>query len=170
MNIQSEFKAEYNVWRNINSRCHNPNDMAYRYYGARGIKVCKKWRIMKHGGDGDFIDFLNTMGERPSYRHSIDRIDNDGDYTHGNVQWATQKQQTYNRRTTCKITVDNKKFGSAKEVANFFLITQEAVRLRCLSLNFPTWLFLNIGKRHLNNTRFGVKHPTEKSTIRIGYT
>lgn len=81
----------YAVWRGMTQRCHNPNNKAFRHYGARGISVCPEWRK-------SFEKFRDYMGERPSPKHSIDRIDNDGNYEPGNVRWATQKQQVQNRR------------------------------------------------------------------------
>lgn len=83
--------AVYRIWRGMRSRCENPNQPHYPRYGGRGIKVCERWR--------DFANFLADMGERPSPRHSLDRIDSDGDYEPGNVRWATASEQRHNART-----------------------------------------------------------------------
>lgn len=64
---------EYKVWISLSKRCYDPKDKGYHRYGARGITVCSKWR-------NDFIAFYADMGARPSPDHSIDRIDNDGNY------------------------------------------------------------------------------------------
>lgn len=85
------YTPEYRVWAEMLQRCNNPNNPRYNDYGGRGIKVCKEWNR--------FINFYNDMGPRPSNRHSLDRIDNDGDYTPSNCRWATSKQQIYNRRS-----------------------------------------------------------------------
>lgn len=83
---------EYNAWQNIKARCHCVSNKDYmRYYGSRGIKVCERWRE-------SFEVFFADMGPRPSSEHSIDRIDNDGDYEPGNCQWATRKEQNRNSR------------------------------------------------------------------------
>jgi hypothetical protein len=73
---------------------------SYPQYGGRGITVCERWR-------SDFSAFLADMGERPSLDHSIDRLDNDGNYEPGNCRWATRSEQQQNKRRffkgeTCK--------------------------------------------------------------------
>lgn len=81
---------EYRSWAMMLSRCRNKNFHRYRDYGARGIGVCKRWE--------QFENFLADMGPRPSLDHSIDRINNDGNYEPGNCRWATRKQQAANKR------------------------------------------------------------------------
>lgn len=77
----------------MNSRCHNPNDDRYKYYGRRGIKVWVGWRTPK-----GFTHFLQHVGPRPGPRHSLDRIKNNLGYAPGNVRWATKKAQANNRK------------------------------------------------------------------------
>jgi hypothetical protein len=75
----------------MKSRCHNPNFKHYNYYGGRGISVCDRWRA-------SFECFLADMGDKPTSSHTLDRINNDGNYEPGNVRWATMQEQAKNRR------------------------------------------------------------------------
>lgn len=74
-------------------RCHNPTNSGYGNYGARGIVVCDKWRR-------DFQAFIADVGRRPSKKHTLDRINNDGPYAPDNVRWATRSEQMGNTRLT----------------------------------------------------------------------
>ena len=88
---------EYRVWAGRIKRCTDENNKSFSYYGGRGIGVCARWR---HGEDGasGYECFLADMGRKPSPKHSIDRINNDGGYEPSNCRWATHTQQMLNRR------------------------------------------------------------------------
>lgn len=80
----------YYAWVQMRQRCNNPRSLKFPLYGGRGVKVCSRW--------DDFVTFRADVGERPSPTHTLDRIDNDGDYEPGNVRWATPAEQGQNRR------------------------------------------------------------------------
>jgi len=82
---------EYNVYKLIKQRCYNKRNPEYKRYGKRGIFMCEEWLL-------DFKAFYEDMGERPTNKHSIDRINNNGNCTPGNCKWSTAKEQAANRR------------------------------------------------------------------------
>ncbi len=88
---------EYDVWHGMRWRCNNPKSEKYPQYGGRGIKVCARWE--------NFRNFVEDMGPRPSLKHSIDRIDNNGNYEPGNCRWATSQEQGENKQNTVKLTI-----------------------------------------------------------------
>lgn len=95
---------EYRVWVMMHVRCYNPQHIAYKHYGGRGIHVCPEWHKENPDGKG-FERFLEFMGKRPSLKFSIDRVDNDGSYypfqedgKTRQCRWATAEQQRANQR------------------------------------------------------------------------
>lgn len=88
---------EYFIWSAIQQRCRNPKDKRFRWYGARGIAVCRRWYEGENGKSA-FACFLADVGPRPTPKHSIDRIDNDGHYEPGNCRWALLDVQIANKR------------------------------------------------------------------------
>lgn len=101
--------SEYLSWRELRTRCRNPHNHAYARYGGRGIRVCDRWMV--------YENFLADMGRKPSPRHSIDRIDNDGNYEPGNCRWATSSQQNLNRSSSAYTRGTNHHSARLNEVS-----------------------------------------------------
>lgn len=91
---------EYTAWISMNGRCRR---RSLPSYGGRGISVCREWT-----GPGGFLRFFASVGPRPSPSHSLDRIDNNGNYCPGNVRWATKSQQSTNTRQNRHVTAIGK--------------------------------------------------------------
>lgn len=89
-------RPEYRVWVTMIRRCTAPNGDSFRYYGAKGVQVCDRWKSGENGLGG-FECFIADMGDRPSSKHSIDRIKTGGNYEPGNCRWATAREQIQTR-------------------------------------------------------------------------
>ena len=89
---------EYQAWQSMKKRCLNPNYHRYSDWGGRGIAVCDRWK-------NSFQNFFLDMGSRPTAKHSLDRIDNNADYSSENCRWATKAEQANNTRYNRLITI-----------------------------------------------------------------
>jgi hypothetical protein len=90
----------YSSWMSMRDRCFNPNSPHYDRYGGRGITICKRWQSFAH--------FRDDLGERPSARHTLERVNNDGNYEPSNCRWATRLEQSYNRSFSRILTIDDR--------------------------------------------------------------
>lgn len=102
-------RREYRAWHNMRSRCTNPNTPLFEAYGGRGISVCERWLR-------SFEDFFSDVGPRPSSRHSLDRVDVNGNYEPGNVRWALPETQGRNKRENHIVTVKGRRMTLADAV------------------------------------------------------
>ncbi len=107
------------------SRCTNTEDKNFFRYGERGIRVHETWVNC-------YATFLKDVGRRPSDKHSIDRIDNNGHYEPGNVRWATKKQQCLNRRSN-RIIEYNGRSQTLQEWVEELKIDRSVVKMRLRS-------------------------------------
>lgn len=95
--VNGRATPEYDAWSSMKRRCLNPGAANYARYGGRGIMVCDRWA-------SSFENFLADMGLRPSASHSLDRINNDGNYEPANCRWATNREQFRNKSTNHYVT------------------------------------------------------------------
>lgn len=126
----------YRRWSDMKARCFNPNSCNYQYYGGRGITVCEEWL--------DFENFYNwAIANGYSKDLSLDRIDNDGDYTPDNCRWTTKSVQNMSMRHKntsgyvgiCKHSLDGAWYGRVKVDSKCYYTGRsknihEAVRMR----------------------------------------
>lgn len=88
------------IWKNMKTRCNNPNADNYRFYGGRGIAVCERWN--------SFDNFFADMGQPPTDNHTLDRIDPNGNYEPSNCRWLTIEKQQRNKRSNVFLTFKGK--------------------------------------------------------------
>lgn len=94
-------RPEYFIWRGMLARCENAKRSSFADYGGRGISVCARWKK-------SFENFFKDMGSRPTEGHSIDRINNSGNYEPSNCKWSTREEQGRNKRNNRLITFRGK--------------------------------------------------------------
>jgi hypothetical protein len=109
---------EYWTWVDIRDRCRRQSHASYKNYGGRGISVCPQW--------DSYQTFYNDMGPRPSDKHSIERINNDGNYAPDNCKWATKYEQSRNKRQNVWVVVDGERMilkdAAVKFGVNYFVL------------------------------------------------
>jgi hypothetical protein len=153
MTLITENKREYNSWLAMRHRCRNPKLKWFCNYGGRGIEVCDRWY-------DSFETFLDDMGKRPD-GHSLERIDNDGNYEPGNCRWATRAEQSANQRPRKKKIIirvkrarSKTRVGSGPKTTNANVFTYNGE-----SLTLPQWA-----------KRLGLTRSALHGRIKRGYT
>ncbi|SSG19164.1 Uncharacterised protein [Klebsiella pneumoniae] len=121
-NYGSSRNPTYSKYQAMKQRCNNPNHVAYKNYGGRGISVCERWN--------DFSKFLEDMGDCPDSGYSIDRIDSDGNYEPGNCKWSTVVEQARNMRTNVGVTIYGIEFRAIAEAAEHFGVSKNVLYRR----------------------------------------
>ena len=100
--LTRDWPREYSAWSSIKARCCNSQHRIFARYGGRGIIMCDRWIY-------SFWNFLTDMGKRPTNQHSVDRIDNNGNYCKENCRWVTQEENLLNTRNTIMVEFNCKK-------------------------------------------------------------
>lgn len=169
---------EYYAWGNMKTRCYNPkSEKDVKDYSGRGITVCDSWL-------NSFENFYKDMGDSPSKLHSVDRINNELGYSKGNCRWATEAQQTRNKRNNKWYERDGKKMIH-QDWANLFGVHQANLLVSIKSKGFDkvydfyykknNGKFPNGGRITCNKTKnYNIPKPIliyrENSTILIEST
>lgn len=120
-------EPEYHIWRSMKERCLNPNNKNYNRYGGRGIKVCDRWL-------NDYGAFISDMGKKPFPKATLDRKENDGDYSAQNCRWATQEEQVNNKNNNRKLSL----FGKTQSMRDWAKETGIPYGTICMRL-FRNW-------------------------------
>lgn len=127
---------EYNTWSQMKKRCNNKNDKSYKNYGGRGIIICDRWLE-------SFENFFEDMGLKPSPKHSIDRIDNNGNYEPNNCRWATQYEQNNNYSRNIFIEI-NEERKTIKEWCNIYNLPYHKIYQRIVKLKWSAKKAFNL--------------------------
>ncbi len=144
---------EYFIWVSIRSRCINPNDSVFAYYGGRGIQLCQRWQDSPQA-------FIDDMGSRPTPEHQIKRKFHDGDYEPGNCVWAVRAELGDNRRSNVWLEYLGRT-QTAKQWADELGIPESRILLRHKRYRMPMYLILYKGR--LNRTTRAKVEPVIKA-------
>ncbi len=151
--IQNKLHPLYNTWRNMRARCNRKTHPRYADWGGRGIEVCKRW--------DSFKVFADDMGDRPT-GHTLDRVDNNKNYTPDNCKWSTISEQNSNQRIRKDNTSGVKGVKVTKQGRYQVCISLGGATTKCLG-TYPT---LEQAKR-VSTT--GVAEPVSRMNNTSGY-
>jgi hypothetical protein len=158
--------AEYKTLKGMIGRCHQPSAGPYPRYGAKGIRVCDRWRFGEDGLAG-VEAFIKDVGLKPSPKHSIDRIDPNGHYEPGNVRWVGWKVESDNKRSSNKIVFKGVEMTISELARNTKLVRKQLYRLIVTEKMSPEEAVREVRRRR-RKTAARVRRPTprRKSTKR----
>ncbi len=167
--LAKDFPSEMGSWHAMRCRCLNEKDQAYDKYGGRGIIICDRWK-------DSFKNFLEDMGLKPTKKHTIDRIDGEGNYEPNNCCWATMKEQTKHRKPNHLLTLrgETKYLTEWAEILN---IKADTLRARIgagwTNEAVLTTPVMKPSEKHLNKkmwlyTHNGVTKPVSKWAKEFG--
>jgi hypothetical protein len=123
--LRGKKSKEYITWVHMKQRCFNSKHKRYADYGGRGITVCEGWL--------SFENFISDMGNSPSGKHTLERIDNDGIYEKSNCKWATMSEQSRNTRKIKKYRYkDNDELLCAADLAELYKMKLSTLRSRLM--------------------------------------
>ena len=134
------FTKPYRTLISMIERCENPNRPNYKYYGGRGIKVCKEWH-----SPTKFYDWAVKNGHKPGL--SIERIDVNGDYCPENCRWATPKEQANNRRNTHYVIYNGQSY-KLKDLCDILNLEYKLIVDRLYKKHWSLTRAINTPKRH----------------------
>lgn len=141
--------SEYKTWIEISRRCYNKKFAQYKDYGGRGIGMSDEWKA-------DFKAFLRDMGNKPTPNHSIDRIDNNGNYEKGNCRWVLKDVQANNTNVNVYYEYEGQRYTIA-QLGKKFGIAYTTMRMRLIylpieaavdkTIKFETYVFEIDGRK-----------------------
>jgi hypothetical protein len=149
---RGRMSPEYAAWMAIKARCYNPACTRFPAYGGRGIVMCERWLH-------DPAAFYADMGPRPSSKHSIDRIDVNGNYEPGNCRWATMREQN-NNRTNNRLIMFNGRMRTLQQISELTGISHPTLHYRLAagwSVELATTVKPSSGNRVTSSVRLGVR-------------
>jgi hypothetical protein len=122
---------EFRAWHYMRQRCMNPNNTDYANYGGRGISVCERW--------DKFENFLKDMGEKPSPKHSLDRVNPDLGYGPNNCRWATAAEQQRTARRNNKWKIDGVLYATLVDASIATGLKRACLQWRFKSKHWPSY-------------------------------
>ena len=134
---------EHISWCSMRNRCLSPTTNGYERYGGAGIRICKEW--------DNFEIFLLDMGERPSEKHTLDRINPFGDYTPENCRWSDKRTQSRNQINAKRWVVFGVEYETAKDAGDVHGVTGTTIRRWCKEKE-DCWSYNLYGKKETLNT------------------